>query len=326
MDYLDLRDSDEALRALLELDKLNDYQPALSVRPLTVTINPPPVQRPRFRRLPPQYLLKLEFPFTEPWSVAAAIDLPYLPEVVTGSGSTGTARFVILSKSDIEKLEVWNEVFWPENPIVKMRLMGIAHKEPALPMLGRDPTLPQHRPNTVGHRYPDPPEDDVSEDDPSEDDRSEDDLSEDDKWEDDDWEDNLSKYNLSEHDLSEYYLSKYDLPEDDIPEDPRDIPEFPVYYFFYGTLGEPTRLARLFHRAIECITQELSPATLLDGRLRTWAHKYRALVDSPDMMVLAFSPILARSSSLCVTPSLSRWISARKQSSVACARSLLVPA
>ena len=56
--------------------------------------------------------------------------------------------------------------------------------------------------------------------------------------------------------------------------------EYPVDFFFYGTLAAPDRLARLFGIDINEVT-ELRPAICLDGRIRLWSNKYRALVDCP---------------------------------------------
>lgn len=60
--------------------------------------------------------------------------------------------------------------------------------------------------------------------------------------------------------------------------------EFPVLYFFYGTLTSRKVLSRLFDLPARTPIR-LYAATLLDGRLRTWAGKYKALVDSPGDMV-----------------------------------------
>ena len=71
-----------------------------------------------------------------------------------------------------------------------------------------------------------------------------------------------------------------------IPAQPAEQPlhEFPVHYFFYGTLADPERLERLFGvPASELST--LQSAVLMNGRVRTWAGKYRALVDDPGAMV-----------------------------------------
>lgn len=54
--------------------------------------------------------------------------------------------------------------------------------------------------------------------------------------------------------------------------------EFPVWYFFYGTLADSSFLTRLLS-----LTEEeqplLVPATISRGIVRTWQHKYNALVD-----------------------------------------------
>jgi hypothetical protein len=64
--------------------------------------------------------------------------------------------------------------------------------------------------------------------------------------------------------------------------------ECPVHYFFYDTLAGPARLERLFGvPASE--SSPLQPAILLDGRTRTWAGKYRALVDEPGATVNGFA-------------------------------------
>ncbi|CAG9981034.1 unnamed protein product [Clonostachys byssicola] len=52
--------------------------------------------------------------------------------------------------------------------------------------------------------------------------------------------------------------------------------DYPVWYFFYGTLADGDRLGRLLgpgHSA------SLIPAWVIGGRLGTWAGKYKALVD-----------------------------------------------
>ncbi|KAI4167898.1 MAG: hypothetical protein LQ343_006821 [Gyalolechia ehrenbergii] len=54
--------------------------------------------------------------------------------------------------------------------------------------------------------------------------------------------------------------------------------EYPVWYFFYGTLTDPQTLQK-------CISipylPELIPASIKGGRLRSWRGKYKALVDGP---------------------------------------------
>lgn len=53
--------------------------------------------------------------------------------------------------------------------------------------------------------------------------------------------------------------------------------EYPVWYFFYGTLGEPEVLVRLLGLTGEPV---LYKALVRSGKLRTWGGKYRALVDA----------------------------------------------
>jgi hypothetical protein len=60
--------------------------------------------------------------------------------------------------------------------------------------------------------------------------------------------------------------------------------EYPVQYFFCGTLADPARLERLFGVSIDELSP-LRPAVLLDGRVRTWAGNYKALVDEPEALV-----------------------------------------
>ena len=54
--------------------------------------------------------------------------------------------------------------------------------------------------------------------------------------------------------------------------------QYPVWYFFYGTLANATVLSR------QLLLQEvpdLRPAKITGGLLKTWAGKYKALVDGP---------------------------------------------
>jgi hypothetical protein len=66
------------------------------------------------------------------------------------------------------------------------------------------------------------------------------------------------------------------------------VVKYPVHYFFYGTLADPARLKRLFSLPASEIPS-LRPATLFHGRIRTWARKYRALIDEQDAMVNGFA-------------------------------------
>ncbi|KAJ4508031.1 hypothetical protein HRR83_005699 [Exophiala dermatitidis] len=52
--------------------------------------------------------------------------------------------------------------------------------------------------------------------------------------------------------------------------------QYPVWYFFYGTLAEPEVLTRQLGLTVE---PDLIPAHVEGGRLRRWGGKYKALVD-----------------------------------------------
>lgn len=52
--------------------------------------------------------------------------------------------------------------------------------------------------------------------------------------------------------------------------------EYPVWYFFYGTLADEERLGRLLGPNHPL---SLTPACIAGGRLGTWAGRYKALVD-----------------------------------------------
>ncbi|KAF1848456.1 uncharacterized protein K460DRAFT_364448 [Cucurbitaria berberidis CBS 394.84] len=59
--------------------------------------------------------------------------------------------------------------------------------------------------------------------------------------------------------------------------------QYPVWYFFYGTLANSQFLAELF-----CVPEDipvLFRATVSGGKLRTWGKKYQALVNSPGTQV-----------------------------------------
>ncbi|KAI1134879.1 hypothetical protein F5Y05DRAFT_194439 [Hypoxylon sp. FL0543] len=66
----------------------------------------------------------------------------------------------------------------------------------------------------------------------------------------------------------------------DSMDDPKLSPtqnEYPVWYFFYGTLADPVVLRRL----LGC-DPIYKPASVSRGVLKTWGGKYKALVDSVD--------------------------------------------
>ena len=56
--------------------------------------------------------------------------------------------------------------------------------------------------------------------------------------------------------------------------------QYPVWYFFYGTLADPAGLSEQFGVPIESLS-EMKPATISGGTVKTWSGKYRALVDGP---------------------------------------------
>ena len=216
MDYLELDDA--ATQAFGELG--GDFNPAhVPARPprSTYTSTTAPPKRPR-RRVEAFYLLRLEHPFSTPRDVANALSLARVPRLESGTGEDGEASFCRLSQSGMKALDAWVEKNCPGHKFTKIRV-GLAHKDSGgLPLLGRDGTLPQHRPS---------------------------------------------------------------LPARPIE---RHLPEFPVLYFFYGTLADSARLGRLFGVPADELPP-LRPAVLMDGRVRTWAGKYKALVDEPGAMV-----------------------------------------
>jgi hypothetical protein len=60
--------------------------------------------------------------------------------------------------------------------------------------------------------------------------------------------------------------------------------QYPVWYFFYGTLADSEFLARLFSSPPGS-TLLLVRAVIHGGKLRTWRQKYNALVDCPGAKV-----------------------------------------
>lgn len=59
--------------------------------------------------------------------------------------------------------------------------------------------------------------------------------------------------------------------------------QYPVWYFFYGTLAGPAVLSRHLGLTSEPI---LWPASVRGGVLKTWAGKYRALIDGTETSVV----------------------------------------
>lgn len=54
--------------------------------------------------------------------------------------------------------------------------------------------------------------------------------------------------------------------------------QYPVWYFFYGTLADPNFLCGL----LEIQDAQLEVASVDGGTIKTWQGKYKALVDGPD--------------------------------------------
>jgi hypothetical protein len=221
MDYLELDDA--ATQAFEELGGDIDVQHVSSRRYISPSTTPRTHPH-RRRRVEATYLLRLENPFPTPRHVANALGLSRVPQLEHGTAENGEAHFCRLYQSSINALDAWTATHYPNQTFTKIRI-GLAHKDLGveLPLLGRDPTLPHHRPC---------------------------------------FSDSLIA--IKHH-----------------------VCEYPVLYFFYGTLADPARLARLFGVCASEL-QILRPAVLLDGRIRTWAGKYRALIDEPGTMVNGF--------------------------------------
>ncbi|KAH9895469.1 hypothetical protein F4778DRAFT_273656 [Xylariomycetidae sp. FL2044] len=76
--------------------------------------------------------------------------------------------------------------------------------------------------------------------------------------------------------------------------DPKLIPsqtQYPVWYFFYGTLADPAVLRRLL--GVEPVYRE---ASVQGGILTTWGGKYKALIDRPRGGVVHGSAFLVEDS------------------------------
>jgi len=216
MDYLELDDA--ATQAFEELGGDFDLShiPSKPFGSTNSSTTSPP-KRPR-RRVEASYLLRLEHPFHTPRDVANALNLLRVPRLESGVGEDGEASFCRLTQSGMKALDTWIEKHCPGQKFTKIRV-GLAHKDSGgLPLLGRDGTLPQHRPSLAAEPTEQP------------------------------------------------------------------LHEFPVHYFFYGTLADPARLERLFGVPADELPP-LRPAVLLDGRVMTWVGKYKALVDEPGAMV-----------------------------------------
>ncbi|OCT52908.1 oxidoreductase domain containing protein [Cladophialophora carrionii] len=91
-----------------------------------------------------------------------------------------------------------------------------------------------------------------------------------------------AKKDLSAHSLAPTLSAEATLPQNRLPNNDTDttfLPtqdQYPVWYFFYGTLGDSHVLTR--HLGIN--EPELITAHVENGQLRTWGGKYKALVDT----------------------------------------------
>lgn len=70
---------------------------------------------------------------------------------------------------------------------------------------------------------------------------------------------------------------------------PRAMSErYPIWYFFYGTLADSETLAHVLDLP-DGVFPELIPAAILDGAIKIWEGKYKALVDKPGATVDGFA-------------------------------------
>lgn len=220
MDYLELDDT--AMQALGELggDSDSHYVPPTPSPSIYITSR----ARSR-RRVETTYLIRLGSPFPTPRDLANALDLSRVPQLEHGTAKDGEASFCRIPQSAINALNAWAAKHPKAQKLTKIRI-GLAHKDLGeLPLLGRDPTLPQHRPD-------------------------------------------FPSSTTNQHVL-----------------------EYPVRYFFYGTLADPERLGRLFGMCASEL-QTLQAASLLGGRIKRWAGKYKALVDDSKAIVNGFAYVV----------------------------------
>ncbi|BAE66366.1 hypothetical protein BDV35DRAFT_404315 [Aspergillus flavus] len=59
--------------------------------------------------------------------------------------------------------------------------------------------------------------------------------------------------------------------------------QYPVWYFFYGTLTDPETLARKICLPVLPVLQQ---ATVKGGKMKMWGGKYKALIDGPSSSVV----------------------------------------
>lgn len=93
-----------------------------------------------------------------------------------------------------------------------------------------------------------------------------------------------AKKDLCEHSQAPTLSLNSTLPHHRLNNGQTPLPlqqQYPVWYFFYGTLRDPEILTQ--HLAL-AYQPTLIPARIQGGQIKTWAGKYKALVDAPDSM------------------------------------------
>jgi hypothetical protein len=143
MDYLGEVDQ-ATLNALSELNADEDmFQPARTLqshpRKFSKTARRP--------RISPVYLLRLDGPLYSPWQVASIANLPRLPRVEIGISAEGSANFCRIDQNAVSLVEAW--AFTNHSHRCTKIRSNMAHKDVCPPILGRDPTMPQYRPDAV---------------------------------------------------------------------------------------------------------------------------------------------------------------------------------
>lgn len=58
--------------------------------------------------------------------------------------------------------------------------------------------------------------------------------------------------------------------------------EYPVWYFFYGSLAEPATLSQILSLPHAECPPSMTPARISGGTIKSWGGKYKALVDGTD--------------------------------------------
>lgn len=105
-----------------------------------------------------------------------------------------------------------------------------------------------------------------------------------------------AKKQLCSHTMAPTLGVDYTLPQNR-PECDSFVPlpsqnQYPVWYFFYGTLADPDVLKHHLFLTTEPL---FLPATVHGGQVRTWAGKYNALVDAPPCSQVSGSAFLVES-------------------------------